>query len=421
MDKCYGNIINAYKAHRKAGLGLSDHNMVHLIPEYKQKLKQENPIIKRVRNWTKESIETLQGCFDSTDWDVFNSSNKLSNATEAISDYIRFCEGVVIPEREVTVYPNSKPWITKDIRELLRQKQCAFLNNEQDRKRRLHTEINKHIRHSKWQFGEKIKHNFKCGDPRKAWQGMQTVTGCCKKQAVHFPAGVHPMDFANDLNQFYTRFDIHDFSKELNTMRETLSDNVNDTHNIQLSVSTVEKLFRTVKTNKALGPDRVSGKILKFCSKQLAPVFHNLFEWSLNCCTVPIIWKTSTITPVSKVSKPCILNDYRPVALTSIAMKCFEHIVRELLVEQTQLFTDPFQFAYCSKRGVEDAVVTMLHKIYEHLDKPRSYVRTLFIDFSSAFNTMQPHALISKLHNMNINPYLSLWISDFFVEQVTES
>ena len=108
-----------------------------------------------------------------------------------------------------------------------------------------------------------------------------------------------------------------------------------------------------------------------------------------------------------KISKPCILNDYRPVALTSIAVKCFKRIIRDTLVEETKLFIDPFQFAYCAKRGVEDAVVTMIHKISEHLDKPRSYVRTLFIHFSSAFNTMQPHTLIRKLQNMNTNPYVS--------------
>ncbi len=79
------------------------------------------------------------------------------------------------------------------------------------------------------------------------------------------------------------------------------------------------------------------------------------------------MWKTSTITPVPKVSKPRDLNDYRPVALTSIPMKCFEHLVKDIFVE---LLTDPFQFAYCAQRRVEDAIIgTMLHKIYEHLER----------------------------------------------------
>ncbi len=86
------------------------------------------------------------------------------------------------------------------------------------------------------------------------------------------------------------------------------------------------------------------------------------------------------------------------MALTSIAMKCLERIVRDIVVEQTKPFIDPQQFAYQAKRGVEDAVITMLHQVYRHLDKPRSYVRTLFIDFSSAFNTIQP----LKIKNVHV-------------------
>ena len=49
----------------------------------------------------------------------------------------------------------------------------------------------------------------------------------------------------------------------------------------------------------------------------------------------------------------------------------------------------------------------------KHLDTPRNYCRILFIDFSSAFNTIQPHLIISKLHEMKINKHILLWILDF--------
>ena len=41
LDKCYGNIPNACQTFGKAPLGKSDHNMVYLLPKYKQKLKQD--------------------------------------------------------------------------------------------------------------------------------------------------------------------------------------------------------------------------------------------------------------------------------------------------------------------------------------------------------------------------------------------
>ena len=75
MDKCYGNIADGYKAYEKAGLGLSDHDMVHLMPKYKQK----KPSLIKVKQWTKENTDTLRACLECTDWDVFQLVQKLQN------------------------------------------------------------------------------------------------------------------------------------------------------------------------------------------------------------------------------------------------------------------------------------------------------------------------------------------------------
>ncbi|KAK3516191.1 hypothetical protein QTP70_005688 [Hemibagrus guttatus] len=51
---------------------------------------------------------------------------------------------------------------------------------------------------------------------------------------------------------------------------------------------------------------------------------------------------------------------------------------------------DPMQFANRPNRSTDDAVTTTLHLALTHLDNKDSYVRMLFIDFSSAFNTIIP-------------------------------
>ena len=55
---------------------------------------------------------------------------------------------------------------------------------------------------------------------------------------------------------------------------------------------------------------------------------------------------------------------------------------------------DPFQFVYKASRGAEDASLTLLNLITQHLEKAKSYVRILFVDFSSAFNTIEPYVLL---------------------------
>ena len=52
---------------------------------------------------------------------------------------------------------------------------------------------------------------------------------------------------------------------------------------------------------------------------------------------------------------------------------------------------DPYQFAYKQGCGTENAVTTLVHLIAKHLDKHKTYARALFLDFSSAFNTIQTY------------------------------
>ncbi|XP_037537292.1 signal peptide peptidase-like 2 [Nematolebias whitei] len=74
---------------------------------------------------------------------------------------------------------------------------------------------------------------------------------------------------------------------------------------------------------------------------------------------------------------------------------------------------DPYQFAYRSNRSTDDAVATALHSALTHLDKKDTYVRMLFIDFSSAFNTIIPQQLIWKLDSLGLNTSLCNWLLDF--------
>ena len=75
------------------------------------------------------------------------------------------------------------------------------------------------------------------------------------------------------------------------------------------------------------------------------------------------------------------------------------------------------RFAYRQNRSVEDALLLFLNNITKHLDASKTYTRVLFIDFSSAFNTIQPHLLVQKLISLNVNPRTISWILDFLTHR----
>ena len=178
-----------------------------------------------------------------------------------------------------------------------------------------------------------------------------------------------------------------------------------------------EKAIHFFNSRKATGPDNIPGRVLKDCAEELKNVFTDVFNISLRQAVVPSHFKATIIIPVPKKPAPSCFNDYRPVALTPILMKCFERLVMSHIKSSLPATLDPYQFAYRAKRSTEDAICSALHPALTHLDTTDSYVRMLFLDFSSAFNTIIPQQLICKLVQLGLSTSLCNWVLDFLSER----
>ena len=180
---------------------------------------------------------------------------------------------------------------------------------------------------------------------------------------------------------------------------------------LSFSVADVSKTFKRVNPCKAAGPDGIYSHILRACADLLAGVFTDIFNQSISQSGVPTCFKLATIVPVPKKAKVTQLNYYRPVALTSVILKCFERLVKDHITSTLPDTLDPLQFAYRPNRSTDDAIT--LHTALTHLDKRNTYVRMLFIDYSSAFNYIVPSKLIIKLEALGLNPAQCNLVLDF--------
>ncbi len=70
-----------------------------------------------------------------------------------------------------------------------------------------------------------------------------------------------------------------------------------------------------------------------------------------------------------------------------------------------------------ANRSVVDAVNMGLHFILHRLDRPGTYVRILFVDFSSAFNTIIPDTLQNKLTQLSVPTSICQWITSFLTDR----
>src|SRR4029434_5254644 len=179
-------------------------------------------------------------------------------------------------------------------------------------------------------------------------------------------------------------------------------------HTLTVQAQEVRRVLRAVNPRKAAGPDGVTGRVLRDCADQLAGVFTNIFNQSLSQCLIPPCLKSSTIIPLPEKTTASTPNDYRPVALTPIIMKCFEKLVRNHITTSLPPTFDSHQFAYRANRATEDAIATALHTTLTHVEQRGNYARLLFIDFSSAFNTIIPSRLVTKLMDLALTANLLL-------------
>ena len=58
-----------------------------------------------------------------------------------------------------------------------------------------------------------------------------------------------------------------------------------------------------------------------------------------------------------------------------------------------------------------------LHHLTEHLNTPGNYAGVLYIDFSSAFNTMRPSTLYQKLQVIGVDINICNWILDYLQDR----
>ena len=294
--------------------------------------------------------------------------------------------------------------MTGEVHRLLRARNSAFRAGDEAALRAAKTNLKRGITKAKQQYGKKVEQRFSDSrDTRSLWKGIQIITDYKPRPQTCD----NNITLLNNLNNFYGRYEAQNIIPAQKTPPPP-EDQV-----LSLSPASVRLALCRINSRKAGGPDNIPGRALKDCAVELTDVLTDIFNTSLSQAAVPTCFKKTTIIPVPKTSSPSCFNDYRPVALTPIIMKCFERLVMQHIKSTLPPTLDPYQFAYRANRSTDDAISIALHSALTHLDTRNSYVRMLFIDFSSAFNSIIPQQLIQKLDRLGLSTSLCNWLLDF--------
>ncbi|TWW54569.1 RNA-directed DNA polymerase from mobile element jockey [Takifugu flavidus] len=420
LDLFYANTKEAYHSLPLPPLGRADHNLVHLQPVYKPLVQRQPAVTRTVKKWSEEAEEALKDCFNTTLWDVFSDAHgeDIDNLTSCITDYINFCVENTVPTRTVWSFSTSKPWITPDIKALLKEKKRAFVSGDKEELKTVQRELRRKIRQEKDNYRRKMENQLQQNNICGVWKGLKTISGfkeqksqpvgdrgllCCyPRHCLCLQPIVPPVPLPPSLMNFSSHIPDTSHPGPCPSPPPTPP-----CSSLSLTPHQVRKALKKNRARKATGPDGISSRLLKSCADQLCGIFSHTFNLSLRLGRVPQLWKTSCIVPVPKTPHPKELNSYRPVALTSHLMKTLERLILDHLRPLVSSFMDPLQFAYQPSIGVDDAVIYLLHTSLTHLEKAGS----------TCIQHHPAQAAGGQLEVAGVDHHLTTWILDYLTQR----
>ena len=78
--------------------------------------------------------------------------------------------------RRIRVFPNQKPWMTKQVQVLLKQRNTAFRAGDEALYSAAISNLKRGIREAKTAYKRKIEEHLNSNNPRQVWQGVQHIT-----------------------------------------------------------------------------------------------------------------------------------------------------------------------------------------------------------------------------------------------------
>lgn len=185
---------------------------------------------------------------------------------------------------------------------------------------------------------------------------------------------------------------------------------------IEVSKEEIKGFLENMDVRKAMGPDGVSGWVLKECREQLTDPVWELVNSSIKEGKVPQEWKRANIIPLFKGGKSTEPLNYRPVSLTSVMGKICESVIKDKWVkylEDNQVISEK-QFGFRKGRSCVTNLISFYSRVIDGLDGRDGWVDTVYLDIKKAFDKVPHNRLLWKLENIGgVRGKMLDWMRDY--------
>ncbi|KAK3559192.1 hypothetical protein QTP86_005186 [Hemibagrus guttatus] len=186
---------------------------------------------------------------------------KLEEYTTSVTSYIGKCIDDVTVSKTIAIRSNQKPWMTAEVRALLKSRDSAFRAGDKEALRTARAKLSRAIKEAKRTHAQRIHGHFQdSGDSRRMWQGIQAIT--------NYKTTPSACDSDSDSDE-----------AQNNVVARKIIPPPND-QVLCLSTADVKRTLCIVNPWKSARLDNIPGKVLRECAEQLADVFTDIFKIS---------------------------------------------------------------------------------------------------------------------------------------------
>ena len=383
--------------------------------------------------------------YNNADWEALNTDLSNITWTEILDQYMdmdtivsRFTSTYIdtarkyIPVRNVKLRSKDKPWVTPHLRKLIRLR-----NRWSGRYNKTKCEEHKAIRNM---YRSQVKQEFRC--LKKSYFDKQmyklnnpnisckTFWGIAKQLYGNKLKTNIPTLIDNNVN-YVTDISKANLFNEYFANQSTLPpppptyqlpefQYLTDTRLSQIETTPyqVSKIMKSLKVNKAVGPDKVSNMLMKHTADVMCEPISNMFNKSLSIGVYPDTWKCANLSPVFKKCEQFIKENYRPISLLSCLSKIMERLVFTEMYEylvSNNLLTQ-FNSGFKKNDSTVNQLINIVHHIYKGLDDNND-VCMVFLDVSKAFDKVCHRGLLFKLKQLGICGNLLEWLESYLTHR----
>ena len=377
----------------------------------------------KYRNFSDINIINFRSELQKVDWSLVYSNYSNSSYENFLLIFKNlYNKHFPILTRKVKL--NNKPYITNEIKRLIREKNklqklsAKWPLSYGQSYRSIRNKVTESISIAKSQYFKKRLLNS-AGDPKNTWKVINEVMNRNRTKQSHTIN-----NNTNVISNIADSFNLH-FSSVGSSLANKIIDNNVDPLNYlgersmnicELPLTNEQEIVEIVAgmSDAAAGCDEIPMSIVKKVIHEIKTPLNHICNTAFVSGIFPEKMKIAKIIPLFKQGDTKDLNNYRPISLLPAFSKILEKLIYNRLNDfftYNNILTDA-QYGFRKHRSTVNAVIQLYDHVLKSFDR-NNYTAGVFLDFKKAFDCVDHAILIKKLEHYGLRGITLKLISNY--------